>query len=115
MVTLRINRNVRTSFWRTNRNADAFSPNGSTEAPTDVHQHITEGLLYNHSRLNANTAKILEATFLYGLIKLMSEKGLITVDELYERKRTVGQRLVEQFCQNGDCVTLRLSGDYDIE
>jgi Fe-S-cluster containining protein len=50
-----------------------------------VRHEIAEGLLYTHSRLNANTNK---------------------------RKRVVGQRLVEQFRQNGNGVMLQ-DPEYD--
>jgi hypothetical protein len=59
---------------------------------SDLREEVVQGLLYAHSRANANTTKTLKAaSFLYALIELMSEKGLITVDELDERKRTVGE------------------------
>ena len=61
-------------------------------------QQIADGLLYAHSRLNANTGKTLEAaSFLYALVELLSEKGVISVAELDERKRIVGSRLAEEF------------------
>ena len=68
----------------------------------DPLQAVAEGLLYTHSRLNANTSKTLEASsFLYAVIELLSEKGLITVEELDARKRVVGQRLAKQFSDQG--------------
>jgi hypothetical protein len=68
----------------------------------DLRQEVAEGLLYAHSRLNANTTKTLEAaSFLYALIELLSEKGLITIEELDERKQEVGQRLAQQFREKG--------------
>jgi hypothetical protein len=73
-------------------------PNPSSE----LRQEVVQGLLYAHSRANANTTKTLEAaSFLYALIELMSEKGLITIEELDERKRTVGERLAKQFRETG--------------
>lgn len=61
---------------------------------TIFRQEVTEGLLYAHSRISGNTTKSLEAaSFLYALIELLSEKGLITVEELGERKRIVGKGL----------------------
>ncbi len=63
----------------------------------NLRQCIANGLLDAHSRLNANTSKTLEAaSFLYALVELLSDKGLITVEELDERKRVVGQRLMAQ-------------------
>lgn len=67
-----------------------------------LYQQIAAGLLYTHSRLNANTSKTLEATsFLYALIELLSEKALITIEELDERKQAVGQRLAQQLHEQG--------------
>jgi hypothetical protein len=43
---------------------------------------------------------------------LLSEKGLITIDELDERKQAVGQRLVEKFRKNGNGVMLQ-EPEYD--
>jgi Fe-S-cluster containining protein len=63
---------------------------------------VSQGLLFTHARLNDNTKKILESTsFLYALIELLSEKGLLTIEELDERKRTVAARLVERFTKSG--------------
>ena len=65
-----------------------------------LRQAVSEGLLYAHSRLNANTAKTLEAaSFLYALIELLSENGLITIEQLDARKQKVGQRLADEFKQ----------------
>src|SRR5438093_12054942 len=67
-----------------------------------LRQEITGGLLYCHHRANTNTSKTLEVTaFAYALIELLIEKGLLTEDELNERKRAVGQRLVEKFNRVG--------------
>src|SRR6266550_5058714 len=63
---------------------------------------IAEGLMYSHSRENANTSKVLEvASFSYALIELLMERGLISVEELDERKRKVGERLAEKFAEKG--------------
>ena len=78
-----------------------------------IHQEMAKGLLYAHSRLNANTRKTLEAaSFLYALVELLSEKGLLTIEELDERKRVVGQRLAEQFRLNGNGLMLQ-DPEYD--
>lgn len=74
----------------------------------DLHLQIAAGLLYTHTRLNANTTKTLEATaFLYALIELLDERGIVTIEELDERKRIVGQRLLEQLRRSGDGVVLQ--------
>jgi Fe-S-cluster containining protein len=68
----------------------------------DQRQQIAEGLLYTHSRLNANARKTREAaSFLYALIELLSERGLITIEELDARKLAVEARLVEQMKREG--------------
>lgn len=66
------------------------------------------GLLYTHSRANANTHRILEAaSFLYALIELLEEKGIITIGELDERKDIVAQRVEKRFLDKGMGVNLQ--------
>lgn len=73
----------------------------------DLRNEVAEGLMYSHSRENANTSKVLEvASFSYALIELLMERGIISVEELDERKRQVGQRLVEKFTEKGMGVAL---------
>ncbi len=49
--------------------------NDISQLPGNLVQEMTAGLLYTHTRLNANTSKTLEATsFLYALIELLNEK-----------------------------------------
>lgn len=68
----------------------------------DLRQEVARGLLYTHSRLTSNTAKTLESSaFLYALVEILSDKGLITIDELDERKAVVAQRLQRQFREQG--------------
>ncbi len=72
-----------------------------------LRQEISEGLLYVHSRANANTSKLLEvASFSYALMELLMERGLISVEELDERKRVVAERLLEKFTEKGMGVAL---------
>ncbi len=76
--------------------------NYDPDQPSDLRQQVTQGLLYAHSRNNANTSKTLEASsFLYALVEILYEKGIITIEELDERKRIVGERLAKQFRQSG--------------
>jgi Fe-S-cluster containining protein len=73
----------------------------------DVRQEAAEGLLYTHTRLSQNTNKTLEASaFLYGLIELLNERGIITIQELDERKKAVGERLTAQLKEKGMGVML---------
>lgn len=75
-----------------------------------LRQEVTGGLLYCHDRANTNTSKTLEVTaFAYALIELLIEKGLLTEEELNERKREVGQRLVRKFNQAGMAVEIQES------
>lgn len=70
--------------------------------PDDEHREVAEGLLYTHTRINDSTKKTLEAaSFLYALIELLSEKGLISIEELDERKKQVSGRLVKKFVESG--------------
>lgn len=63
---------------------------------------VRDGLLYGHHRANTNTSKTLEVTaFSYALIELLVERGLLTVEELDERKKQVGARLAEKFRDDG--------------
>jgi hypothetical protein len=68
----------------------------------ELHDEVGGGLLYAHHRANANTSKTLEvASFAYALIELLVDKGLLTVEELDERKRLVAARLAEKFRDQG--------------
>lgn len=92
----------------TKRQLQAAVEEQTTTGTPDLRREVAEGFLYAHSRLNANTSKTLEgASFLYALIELLSEKGVVTVDELDERKRVVGQRLAEELRRNGNGVMLQ--------
>jgi Fe-S-cluster containining protein len=68
----------------------------------DSLQDIAKGLLYTHVRINDDTAKTLESrSFLYALIELLNEKGLISIEELDTRKNQVAERLVRKFVDSG--------------
>jgi Fe-S-cluster containining protein len=68
----------------------------------DAPRKVAGGLRYTHTRANANTAKLLEvSSFAYAAIELLSERGLITVAELDERKKVIADCLVEKFRQEG--------------
>jgi hypothetical protein len=59
---------------------------------------IAKGFLYTHSRLNATTGEQLEAaSFLYGLIDLLSAKGLISIEDLETRRNEMAERLERKF------------------
>jgi hypothetical protein len=78
-----------------------------------LRQEVAEGLLYAHARLSDNSQKTLEtAAFLYSLIELLSEKGLISIAELDERKREVVKRLTKKNSDQGIGVLLQ-DPEYD--
>ena len=78
------------------------SDENSTDTLLKVQKDLSLGLLYTHNRINANVSKTLESTsFLYALIELLIEKGLLTTEDLDERKRQVAERLVKRFVDSG--------------
>lgn len=67
-----------------------------------LRDEVAGGLTYTHTRANANTAKLLDVSaFAYAAIELLAEKGLLTIEELDERKTTMASRLVEKFADQG--------------
>jgi hypothetical protein len=74
---------------------------------------VAEGLLYIHARLSENTKTTLEAaSFLYALIELLSDQGLISIEALDERMREVAQRLAKKNSAKGVGVLLQ-EPEYD--
>lgn len=70
----------------------------SCEKIFDMHSELSAGLLYAHSRITFNTKKTLESSaFLYSLIEILDEKGLVSIEEIDERKKAVAERLVKKF------------------
>jgi Fe-S-cluster containining protein len=68
----------------------------------ELRAEVASGFVYSHRRANANTSRVLEvAAFSYAAIELMIEKGLISVEELDERKRKIGAGLVQKFNDGG--------------
>jgi hypothetical protein len=85
----------------------------NTPGKDTLRWQVAEGLLYIHARLSENTSTTLEAaSFLYGLIELLSEKGLLSIDNLDERKREVTKRLVKKNSEKGVGVLLQ-EPEYD--
>jgi len=80
----------------------------SNELSERLRQEIAGGLLYCHDRANSNTSKTLEITaFAFALIDLLIEKGLLTEEELNERKHKAAARLVEKFNNDGMTVAIQ--------
>lgn len=64
----------------------------------NIHNDLSCGLSYTHSRITFNTKKTLESSaFLYSLIELLDEKDLISIEEIDKRKKKVARRLVKKF------------------
>jgi Fe-S-cluster containining protein len=83
------------------------------EAFETLRDELSRGLLYTHGRANANTTKLLEvASFSYALMELLIERGLLTVEELDERKSQMVERLAPKFVEKGMGVALT-EGDQD--
>src|SRR4051794_3552389 len=65
-----------------------------------LHREVAEGLLYVHARLTGTSRASLEAaSFLYALIELLNEKGLLSIADLDQRKEVVAQRLVQKHAE----------------
>jgi Fe-S-cluster containining protein len=78
-----------------------------------LRQQISEGLLFAHARLSENTKSTLEASaFLYSLIELLAEKGLLSIEELDKRKLKVAERLVKKHKDRGVGIVLQ-DPEYD--
>lgn len=87
--------------------------NSQPESPKDLRKEIAEGLLYAHTRLADNTRKTLEsASFTYALVELLSEKGVISIEELDQHKRVIAERLASQNREKGIGVLLQ-QPEYD--
>ena len=83
-------------------------PNGMQVLLTELRQEIVAGLMYTHSRANANTSRALEtATFLYALIEVLTEKGVLTIEELDSRKDNIADRVEKRFLSKGMGVVLQ--------
>jgi hypothetical protein len=68
---------------------------------------------YMLTRLSAGTKSTLEqGAFLYALIELLAERGLISIEELDARKQQTGERLAEQFTRKGIGIALQ-DPEYD--
>ncbi len=77
-------------------------PDHTKTGLTQLRVEISDGLQYTHDRANANTAKLLEVTaFTYAAIELLAAKGIISIEELDERKKIVAGRLMEKFADQG--------------
>lgn len=78
------------------------------QAIDKLRRELIGGLVHAHGQANANTSRILEATtFLYALIELLAEKGILTVEELDDRKDSIAERVERRFLNQGMGVVLQ--------
>lgn len=90
-----------------------FGLSGKLDAPSQSRQRIAEGLLYAHSRLNTNSRKTREAAaYIFALIELLDEKGIIAPEELEPKREAMEKALVEQFKREGQGVAFQ-DPEYD--
>jgi hypothetical protein len=84
------------------------APDETPAALEQLRKEIVGGLMYTHSRANANTSRALEtATFLYALIELLAERGVLTTEELDRRKDEIAARVQKRFLSKGMGVVLQ--------
>ena len=73
-----------------------------------LRKEVVGGLMYTHSRANANTNRALEtATFLFALVEVLAEKGVLTIEELDARKDQIADRVQRRFLEKGMGVVLQ--------
>jgi hypothetical protein len=78
--------------------AQEAEPTPPVGAEPPSRQEIEEGLAYLHARVGATAARVLEsAAFVYALIELVVERGLISIEEIDTRKKQVAPRLLKRF------------------
>ncbi len=71
-------------------------------------RQLRDGALYTHQRLDANARRAFEASsFVYALVELLNEQGVIRIQDLDERKRAVAERLAAQMREQGLGVVLQ--------
>jgi Fe-S-cluster containining protein len=74
-------------------------------------RELSAGLSYLHGRINATAGRTLEAaSFVYALIEILAEKGLLKIAEVEERKTSVAGRLLKKFMMHDEGVALQESG-----
>ena len=84
-----------------------------TDILTNVHAALSDGMVFIHNRIHENTKKSLEAaSFLYALIELLNEKGLLSIAELDGRQKQVAERLVKGFLNSGNGL-MHQNSEYD--
>lgn len=64
-------------------------------------KELAKELRYSHNRINSSLNKNLElSSLLYALIELLSEKGILSLNELEKRKKELVERLRREFTES---------------
>jgi Fe-S-cluster containining protein len=72
------------------------------------HADVASGLAYLHTRVNATAGRSLEsAAFVYALIDLLVEMGVISVEQIDDRKEQFVERLLQRYKQHDPGVALQ--------
>jgi hypothetical protein len=76
----------------------------------ELRRQVAEGFHGAHCRASGHAAKTLEtASFLYALIELLSEQGVVAIDELDARRRAAFARQKQRYAQDRMGVILQES------
>jgi len=77
-------------------------------AVNKLRREAVGGFNYTHGQANANAGRVLEVpTFLYALIEILEQKGVLTIDELDARKDQIADRVERRFLREGMGVVLQ--------
>src|SRR5262245_31450998 len=73
-------------------------------------REIEDGLAYLHARVGATAARVFEsASFVYALIELVVERGLLTIEEIDARKKQLAPQLLKRFESQDEGVAIQHS------
>jgi Fe-S-cluster containining protein len=85
-----------------------MNQNGKPDPSITHRDQLAQGLIYTHSRLNANARKTREAAaYIYALVELLHDKGIIGVEELETRREALEAQLQAQSKQEGQGVAFQ--------
>jgi Fe-S-cluster containining protein len=86
------------------------------EEQDKLHRQVERAGLFTHTTLTRLSARINESeSFLYAIIDLMAQKGLVTPEEITEAVQQVRQELVEKQEAAHPGLALRVDGESDDE
>ena len=92
------------------RSVPGTIPTPSAAAPPPSRREIEEGLAYLHGRVGATAARVLEsASFVYALIELVVERGILSIEEIDARKKQLAPRLLKRFESQDEGVAIQHS------